>query len=154
MPIKSVCNSNVVTIQKSSTLHDASNLMQKYHVGSVVVTDSINGRKIPAGIITDRDIAMTLGATHNPSEIRVEQIMQAMPITVSENDGIYETIVKMRRSGVKRLPVINEEGSLCGIISSDDLLSLIGEEISNLGKINEIQVRNEQGIKIPVEKRI
>ena len=154
MPIKSICNTKVVTIQKSSTLQDVSSLMQKYHVGSVIVTESFNGKKIPAGIITDRDIALTLGSSQKPRELKVEQVMQGLPITVNENEGIYDAISKMRKYGVKRLPVIYADGSLCGVISSDDLLSLVSEEINNLTKIHEIQVKNEQGVKIPAVKHV
>ena len=151
MSIKSICNTTVVTIQKNSTLHDVSNLMQKKHVGSIVVIELFEGKKIPAGIITDRDIALALGSSPKASEMKVEQIMQSAPITVNENEGIYETVVRMRKYGVKRLPVTKEDGSLLGIVSADDILSLMGDEISNLAKINENQFRNEQGVKLPTE---
>jgi CBS domain-containing protein len=154
MPIKSVCTTKVVTIQKGATLQDVSNLMQKYHVGSIIVTEGFNGKRTPLGIITDRDVALALGPSPRPKEIKVEQIMQSVPITAEENDGIYETIFKMRKNGVKRLPVVHDDGSLMGIVSADDLLGLMGEEITNLSKINEVQIRNEQGVKIPVETRL
>ena len=127
MPIKSVCNTKIVTINKSATLEEVSSLMQKHHVGSLIVVESFNGKLIPAGIITDRDIALTIGSLQKPKEIRVEQIMQTQPITVKENEGIYETISKMQKHGVKRLPVIHDDGSLLGIVSADDLLGLMGE---------------------------
>lgn len=151
MSIRSICNTKVVTIPKNTTLHDVSNLMQNKHVGSVVVIELFEGRKIPAGIITDRDIALALGSSPKASEMKVEQIMQSAPITVNENEGIYETVVRMRKYGVKRLPVTKEDGTLFGIVSADDILSLMGDEISNLAKINENQFRNEQGVKLPTE---
>lgn len=128
--------------------------MSKHHVGSVIVIEGFNGKRIPAGIITDRDIALTVGATQKPTELRVDQVMQALPVTVRESEGIYETIIKMSEHGVRRLPVVNEEGALYGIICADDLLSLMGEEINNLAKINGTQIKNEQGIKLPAEKHI
>lgn len=154
MPIKSICNTKVVTIQKTATLHDVSDLMREQHVGSIVVTETFNGKKIPAGIITDRDIALVLGSSPMARDIRVDQIMQSTPVMAHEHEGIYETIVKMRKNGVKRLPIIKEDGTLCGIICADDILALMGDEISNLAKINEVQIKNEQGIKLPAEKHL
>ena len=152
MPIKSVCKTNVVTVDRGTTLLNVSNVMQKNHVGSVVVVEGLNGKKIPSGIITDRDIALALGSSPRPQDLRVENIMQSLPITIKVTEGIYETIVKMRESGVKRLPVINEDGTLCGIVCADDLLGLMSEEINNLAKINETQMNKEKGIRLPSGK--
>ena len=152
MSINSVCNKKVVTIQKHSTLEEAANLMHKNHVGCLVVVEAFNGGLIPAGIITDRDIALSIGSIQKAKEIRVEQIMQTHPVTVKESEGIYETIVKMRTHGIKRVPVVHLDGSLFGIVSADDLLHFMGEEISNISNINEIQLKKEQGINISTEK--
>lgn len=147
MSIKNLCNRKVITIQKEATLNIASELMLRNHIGSIVVVETINGKQIPAGIITDRDIALTIGAIAKPSEVRVDQIMQSNPIVIKESDGLYETIGKMNRHGVKRLPVISDDGALCGIISADDILTLMGDEIGKLTKIKESQIKNEKGIK-------
>ena len=77
-----------------------------------------------------------------------------MPVTINVNAGIFETVRKMRDEGIKRLPVINEDGSLYGIVCADDLLTLMSEEIYNLSKINERQLNNEKGIRLPSEKAI
>lgn len=154
MSIKSICKTKIVTVGKNSTLKDVSAVMQKHHVGSVIVTEGMDGKRIPAGIITDRDIALAVGASLKPQDIRVDQIMQTHPITINADDGIFETALRMREMGVKRLPVVNADGSLYGLISSDDLLSLMGEEINNIAKIQETQIKNEQGIKVPKESHI
>lgn len=147
MSIKNLCNKKVITIKKDATLNNVSELMLKNHIGSIVVVETINGKQIPAGIVTDRDIALTVGAISKPGEIRVDQIMQSNPIVIKESDSMYETIGKMNRHGVKRLPVISDHGALCGIISADDILTLMGDDISKLTKIRESQLRNEKGIK-------
>lgn len=154
MSIKSICKTQVATIQKSSSLKDVSELMQQQHVGSVIVTEGLNGKRIPCGIITDRDLALAMGSSVKPQELRVEQIMRSHPFSVKTNDGIFETCVKMREQGIKRLPVVHEDGSLCGVISADDILSLMGEEINNLAKIIETQTKNEKGILMPAEKQV
>lgn len=153
MSIKAVCNTHVVTIDKLSTLKDVSNLMRKQHVGAVVVTEGLNGKRAPIGIITDRDLALALGATNNPQDLEIEHIMLYRPITVKTSDGLFEATELMRENGVKRLPVVNDDGSLYGIISSDDLFMLLGDEVRNLAKITDIQVKKEQGIRTPAERR-
>lgn len=152
MSIKSICKTNVTTVERGATLSAVSQLMQQRHVGSIVVTEKFNGKSAPCGIITDRDVALVLGSSPKPHELKVENIMQSQPITSKVNDGIFEVIVKMREYSIKRLPVVNEDGSLFGIVSADDLLNLMGEEINNLAKITESQVRIEKGIRMPVEK--
>lgn len=154
MSIKTMCNTNVVTIQKMATLREASKLMQKHHVGSLIVIEAFNGGVIPSGIITDRDMALSLSSIDRPGDIRVEQIMQANPVTVKESEGIYDVIIKMYNYGIKRLPVVHEDGSLFGIVTADDILSLMGEEISSLSQINETQLTHEKGIIRPAERHI
>ena len=154
MAIKSICKTNVTTIKKGATLKEASYLMQKNHVGSLVVTDSFNGQKIPIGIITDRDIALSLGSSTKSQKLIVENLMLNQIIAVKTSTGIFETVKLMQENGVKRLPVIDEDGVLFGIVSSDDLLNLFGEEISRLSKITKAQVKKEQGVRVPSEKHI
>lgn len=152
MPIKSVCKTEVITASKEASLKDISQLMQKHHVGCVVVTDINNGMRIPAGIITDRDVALCIDASLKPQELRVENIMRSKPFTVKSDEGIFETIVKMREHGVKRLPVVSEDGSLFGIVCADDLLNLMAEEISNLANITDKQVKKERGFRMQFER--
>lgn len=154
MSLISICKTEVVTIDRKSTLKSVSELMQKKHVGSVIVTEGYNGQRIPVGIITDRDIALSLGSAAKPQDIVVEVIMQTHPITAKSSDGIYETIVKMRENGIKRLPVVMDDGSLFGVITADDLLVLMGEEINNLARIPETQITHEQGLRKPAPKSV
>ncbi len=154
MSIKSICKTKIVTVGKNSTLKDVAAVMQMHHVGCVIVTEGMDGKRIPAGIITDRDIAMAVGASLKPQDIRVDQVMQSHPMTINADDGIFETVLRMKDMGVKRLPVVNTDGSLFGLISSEDLLSLMAEEINNLAKISEVQIKNEKGVRMPKESHI
>ena len=65
-------------------------------------------------------------------------------VTVKESDGIWETLQQMRSKGIRRIPVVNEQNALVGIISADDLLELITEEMSDLVKIISRQQRKER----------
>lgn len=153
MAIQSICQTDVVTIPRKCTLKEVSQLMQRRHVGCVIVTELHDNKLFPAGIITDRDIALTVGFSEKPQELIVDNIMHSQPITSKRSEGIFETVLKMNEYGIKRLPVINEDGSLFGIVCSDDLLNLFGEEILALGKVTESQIQKEKGFRLPVEKQ-
>jgi len=154
MTIKNICKTDIVTIERTALLKKVSGLMQSQHVGCVVVVDALDGKKLPVGIITDRDIALVLGSSSKPQDLLVEHIMQSAPITVNKTDGIFETILKMRVNGVKRVPVIDDSGALYGIICADDILELMAEEVSNLSKINDVQVKKERGVRMPTERSL
>jgi signal-transduction protein with cAMP-binding, CBS, and nucleotidyltransferase domain len=117
--------------------------MRNQHVGSVIITKSQGGKTFPTGIITDRDIALSLNSTQNPNNLLVEKVMSKNPITVENSEGIYKTAEIMLKNGIKRIPVVNNDGSLCGVVCSDDLLSLASEEINNLAKISETQINRD-----------
>jgi CBS domain-containing protein len=76
------------------------------------------------------------------------------PITVKVHDGIFDTIVKMRENGVSRIPVINDDGTLYGLVTSHDILSLLAEEMRSLAKISDIQIKKEQGQRTPAERHV
>lgn len=152
MAIEEICNTSVATIERGATLLEVSQLMQEKHVGSVVVTEISNGKRVPCGIVTDRDLALAIGSSQKPQNINVEDIMQSNPITARVGDGVFEVIVKMRKNGIKRLPILNDEGLLFGIVCADDLLNLMGEEINNLSKITKFQIRKEKGTEMPAER--
>jgi len=154
MAIDSICQTQVATIEKGANLAQASTAMQSQHVGSLVVTENFNGKRIPSGIITDRDIALALGSTPKARELAVSQIMRSQPLTVSRKEGVFETIVKMRENGIKRMPVVDTDGSLYGIVCADDLLSLVADELSQIARVTEVQVNKEKGVSKPVERTV
>jgi CBS domain-containing protein len=115
-----LCKRQVVTAAPEATLSDVAKLMRSNHVGSVVVVDAT--RK-PVGIITDRDIVVEVVAAElDPKTVRVEEVMTRHPTLAIENDDAAWSLKVMRDRGVRRLPVMNDAGELCGIVALDDLL--------------------------------
>lgn len=154
MSIKSICKTNVMTIEKSATLKQVSNLMRKQHVGAIVVTEGLNGKKSPVGIITDRDLALALDVAPVPQDLVVEHMMLYRPIMLKTSTDILDATKIMRDNGVKRLPVTNDDGSLYGIVTADDILVLLGDEMKNLSQITDIQIKKEQGERTPAERHV
>lgn len=149
MPITEFCRRDVAVVEKNSLVYEAARKMRETHVGDVVVCESENGVSKPIGILTDRDIVVGLVALEIPvATVRVEDVMTPALVTANQDAGIYETIHLMETYGVRRLPVVDDDGGLVGIVSSGDLLELLGEEIVALSRLSARQKAKEQEIRL------
>jgi CBS domain-containing protein len=136
MPIGELCNREVVFAIRKTSITEAAQLMREYHVGDLVVVDMVEGKRVPVGIITDRDIVIEIiGDSQSVDDFTVGDIMCQQLISVQEKDGVIETIRLMRAHGIRRIPVINEKGGLAGVVSVDDMLDLLAEELTELAKV-------------------
>lgn len=144
MPISEICNREVVIVQRDDTVLEAARLMRKHHVGDVLVVEKRNGISVPVGIVTDRDLVVEIMAPElDQSVITVSDIMAPELTTVKEGTGVFEAIQYMRGKGVRRLPVVNESGGLVGILTLDDLLELLSEELFELAKLVRYEQKRE-----------
>ncbi|MCB1934484.1 MAG: CBS domain-containing protein [Nitrosomonas sp.] len=144
MTISELCNREVIIVDAEDSALEAAQLMRKHHVGTVIVMKEQNSIRKPVGIVTDRDLVVEIMATElDPAVITVGDIMVPELVTVKEDTGIFETIQYMRRKSVRRSPVIDDNGSLVGIITMDDLLQLLSEELSELTKITAREIDKE-----------
>ncbi|MHB9117521.1 MAG: CBS domain-containing protein [Burkholderiales bacterium] len=136
MPISEFCNREVVFATRKTSIPEAAQLMRQFHVGDLVVVDETNGKRAPIGIITDRDIVIEIIAKSlDIDEFTVGDIMSSQLVSVPEQEGVFETIRLMRAKGIRRIPVVNREGGLEGIVSADDILDLLAEEMTKLAKL-------------------
>ncbi len=136
MAIGEFCNREVVFATREMSLPEAAQLMRKHHVGDLVVVDDVDGKRVPVGIVTDRDMVIeVIAQSLSLDEFSVGDIMSPQLVSVQEKEGVFETIRLMRAKGVRRIPVINQEGGLAGIVSADDILDLLAEEMAELAKV-------------------
>lgn len=148
MSVGEICNREVVTAERQTSIVEAAKIMRKNHIGSIVVVDHVEHPCRPLGIVTDRDLAIEVMAKDlAPESVTVDQIMGRELLTARENDGIWETILRMRAMGVRRLPVIDRNGSLVGILSMDDLLEFLASELSDLAKLIRREASREREIR-------
>ncbi|MFO8152065.1 CBS domain-containing protein [Thioalkalivibrio sp.] len=142
MSVGEICNREVVVIDRNASVYDAARMMRNHHVGSVVVVDEGSSAPMkPVGIVTDRDLVVEIMAKEVPEEALVTgDIVAPELLTARESDGIWETIMRMRAMGVRRLPVVNPGGNLCGMLTMDDLLKFITDELSDIVRL----IRREQ----------
>jgi CBS domain-containing protein len=116
----------LVTLRPDATLREAADLMRREHVGAVVITE---GRR-PVGIVTDRDLALRAVAVGATADTAVAEVMSGDLVVARASEQLDEAFGRMRRSGVRRLPIVDGRGRLVGLVALDDLLVLLAAELS------------------------
>lgn len=145
MPVGEICNREVVICSPDDSIQDAVKIMRDFHVGDVIVVENGEVERMPVGILTDRDIVIELLAEEvDMSSVSVADVMSRELITVKEDDDILDTIELMRDNGVRRIPVVNQEGGLEGILAVDDLIDLIAEQLNDLVKLFGRELKQER----------
>ncbi|NBR28300.1 MAG: CBS domain-containing protein [Betaproteobacteria bacterium] len=127
-----ICERNVICAGADTTVQNAAKLMREYHVGSLVVVDVAAGGRRPVGIVTDRDIVVEVSALDlDPKVLTVGDIASPRLVTVFEGEGLQETLAIMCGECVRRLPVVDDDGNLAGILSYDDLLTTLTRQLAD-----------------------
>jgi len=144
MPIGDICVREVVTATRETTIQEAAQLMRENHVGDLLVVDQQNGVRTPIGIVTDRDIVIAVVAPGlDPAVLSVGDVMGPELETVDQDEGIFETLHQMRDAGVRRVPVVSENNELIGIVSTDDIVQLLADEMTEVAKLISREQRRE-----------
>jgi CBS domain-containing protein len=116
----------VIQADASATIAEAAGVMRRQQTGCLVVIREEEGRNLPVGIVTDRDLVTRGIGTHvDPAITSLECVMSAPLLSCSPDATIDEVIDTMQQRGVRRLPLIDASGSLVGIVSTDDVLVVL-----------------------------
>lgn len=138
MTVYACCRTDVITVTPETSLLAVASLMEEESVGSVVVVEEAK----PVGIVTDRDLALRAFVSGmDPENTSVGEIMTPDPIVLEGGMGLFEAMEFMRGRGVRRMPVVDENGMLRGIITVDDIIRLLVEELSCVANILEEESR-------------
>ena len=136
MLLQKIATKKVVTVPFNATIEEAAKIMREYHVGDLIVVKKEGSRTLPIGIITDRDIVVSTTAFGvAPWDASVSDTMVSPFITARATDHVDHVLNLMKEHGVKRIPLVNEEGDLCGIISADDITTFLSSELNDVTKI-------------------
>lgn len=140
-----ICSRIVVVGERDTPLTAAALRMREHHVGCLVVVDqSDSGRRV-VGMLTDRDIVTSVVAKAvDPSTLRVEDVMSTGVVTARESDTMAELLATMRRGGLRRLPVVDARGVLVGLVTLDDLLAILAEQMRTVASAIESGQRRER----------
>lgn len=119
--------------------------MRHAHVGDIVVIEYRNGEAIPIGLVTDRDLVIEVMARgDDPGDVTAGQIMSRGLVVVSDTDEIGVALEEMRRSGIRRLPVVDDAGRLAGIVTLDDIVEHLAGLLGGVVEVGKLQQIEEQ----------
>jgi CBS domain-containing protein len=143
MTIGTICTARVITVDRGLDIAAAAAVMRENRIGYLIVTDP--GGAAPIGVITDRDIVVKVVAKDvDAHTLTVGDVMTPDPLTAAEDDGISETLHRMRRLGVRRVPVVGPRGQVSGVLSIDDVVDHLVSQLSDVaGSIRNESQRKE-----------
>jgi CBS domain-containing protein len=136
MTIGQYCNREIISVARETSVVQAAALMREHHVGTVIVADDVSSRRVPVGIITDRDIVVEVVATGlDAQRLTVGDLMVGELVTIDEEAGFAEAIREMSLRGIRRMPVVSKGGALVGIITLDDVLHHLATPLAALSDL-------------------
>ncbi len=140
-----ICTREVTIAFKQTSLVETAQLMRQDHVGCLVVVDDENGSRCVRGLITDRDMVMAVIATGlDPEPLCVEDVMTERLVTARENDSLMDLMRSMRDHGVRRVPVVGLQDELMGLVTLDDVLKILAQELSLLAGSVDAGLKREK----------
>jgi len=141
MKVENIYSKDAVTINQTAPLLNAAHLMRDLFVRDVIVVEKANDQdEIPVGMLTDRDIVVkVIGNDLAIASLSVKDIMNTDIITIRKDADIYECLEFMRKKNISRMPVVDEEGFIKGVISISDILCELQEVIDNLVEVLKLK---------------
>ncbi len=143
------CDRDVVIALRHERVTEVARRMRDHHVGSVIVVDERADGRVPVGVLTDRDIVVGLVAV-DPSYLdraQVADLLSGKLVSAREHEDPVDVMARMRGHGVRRLPVVDANGLLQGLITFDDLVDYIAEELSRMAAILRRQHDKERALR-------
>ena len=145
MQLKDLCVLDVAFCTRDITINHAAKLMREHHAGDLVVIDNADEEREPVGIITDRDIVVeVLGRGRDPSKTTVGEVMSKQLVIASGSEDASQALQRMVAHGVRRIPIVDDEQYVMGIVTLDDMLRVHAEQATNLAHIVSKEQSREQ----------
>jgi len=149
MKVGDACTRPAVVVGEQESALDAARRMRRFHVGDLIIVRDTPRGQVPTGIVTDRDLALEVMAQGvEPDAVELRDLKTAARLVIAREDEDLEAAMdRMRENGVRRLPVVDGDGMLVGILTADDALELLSEGLSDLVRIVGRQRRTEQALR-------
>lgn len=123
------------TARKDATVTDLAQRMDDEGIGDFVIVED----ETPVGIVTDRDIALAVGQHDDISAMTAADLMAEDLATIRADAEAVELPKKMAEHRVRRIPVVDEDGKLQGVVTLDDVVATVGEELDAIAAVIEAQ---------------
>ena len=131
MSLQNYCRKPVIRVAPDTNITEACQLMEQNNIGCLIAERE--GRL--CGIVTDRDIALRVaGAKRDPDKTMVKDIMTPDPIRISVDKDLRQLTATMHAYHVRRVPIVDGFDTTLGIVTLDDLIAQMGDELSEIGK--------------------
>lgn len=144
MNLANLCTREVVGIDAAASVREAATLMCDEHVGALVVLTADEPPQV-VGVVTDRDLALeVLGRPDGAGGLRIGEIVRGRPMAVPGTASVRDAVESMRRAGVRRLLVVDDDGGVVGLVSSDDLLEAIAHDLASLAESLRVGIQREK----------
>lgn len=148
MQIGEICTRDVVVCERDTNAVELAQLMRDRHVGDVIVVEPVEGRAVPVGIVTDRDLVLdVLAEEADPATLAAGDLMSAELVTARDTEVVYDAVWHMRSKGIRRLPVVDARGFLVGVLTADDVTAFLAEELAQIARIVPYQTRLEAALR-------
>lgn len=135
MKVNAICTRDPVTIDAKQPLCEAAKLMRKRRVGTLVVTCSAATGTEVYGIVTDRDLVIdVMTQSGTDSSLQVADLAHTDLVMVDEHTELEDAISVMHEGGVRRLLVRDKDNRLCGLLSIDDVIQVLSEQLSRVAQ--------------------
>lgn len=134
MSVGRICTRVVATAAPEETVREVARRMNEHDVGTLVVVGGPG--EAPLGIVTDRDLVLRCLATNrDPDQTPLRDVMTVPVQAVDEHTPIEQAMTRMAHAGVRRLVVTGPGGALAGLLSLDDVLELVVDEVAIIGQL-------------------
>lgn len=134
MPVGNLAQDDVVTADRETPIQELAATMDEEQVGSIVIEDGDD----PVGMVTDRTIALSISDGDADSQT-AEEVMAEDVATIRSDAEAVELASRLGDEQVRRLPVVDDTGQLVGIVTLDDLVATIGEQLDEVADVIEAQ---------------
>lgn len=135
MPVGHLGPDDVVTTAPDAQVSDVVDRLESETVGALVVADDAE----PVGIVTDRDVALAVNEVDDIGSESVSSIMTEDPVTLHEGEEAMEISRTIDEQNVRRIPVVDDDDELTGLVTMDDLVATIGEQLDHVADTIEVQ---------------
>jgi CBS domain-containing protein len=123
--VKQIMTQSPASCTRTSTAQEAATLMRDNDCGAIPVVEDSGGKRL-IGIVTDRDLAVRAIAQGQGPATMIGNLMTDDPVTCAEEDSVEDLRQVMVERLVRRVPVVDEDGALVGIVAQADLARVEG----------------------------
>jgi CBS domain-containing protein len=150
MQLSQLCQRDILTLSAEAPVRKAAEMMRVHHVGALALTDAEDPTRV-VGVVTDRDLVIKqLAQDRLPQEQTIGAFSTPHLIRVPGTASVHEAVQTMTQHGVRRLFITEADGRLMGVLSLDDLLVHLAEELSGLAQALRIGIDLESSRTSPM----